>query len=88
MTKNYTRDEFVDYVKNLRFTEIEDVAKFVEEYFNYYDSIPVENTAEKTLAWEKYVILLSKYGHWFVTFTLMILELKDKMEFNPEEPNL
>lgn len=79
MTKNYTREEFVDYVKGLKFQELEDVANFINEYFEHYESIPEDNKEEKQLAWEKYVILLSKYGHWFVSFALMVMELRGKM---------
>lgn len=80
MTKNYTREEFVEYVKDLKFHELEDVANFINEYFEHYESIPAENKEEKQLAWEKYVILLSKYGQWFVSFALMVMELRGKME--------
>lgn len=80
MTKHYTREEFVDYVKNLKFTELEDVASFVDEYFQHFESIPEEQADEKTLAWEKYIILLSKYGHWFVSFALMVMEMRKEME--------
>lgn len=79
MTKNYTRDEFVDYVKSLKFHELEDAANFIDEYYRYFESIPEEKTEEKQLAWEKYVILLSKYGHWFVSFSLIVMDMRKKM---------
>lgn len=80
MTKNYTREEFVEYVKDLKFQELEDVANFINEYFEHYESIPADKTEEKQLAWEKYIILLSKYGQWFISFALMVMQLRSDME--------
>ena len=79
MTKNYNRDEFVEYVKSLKFHELEDAANFIDEYYRYFESIPEEEKDAKQLAWEKYVILLSKYGHWFVSFSLVVMDLRKKM---------
>lgn len=80
MTKNYNREEFVEYVKNLELTELEDIAAFVNEYFNHYNSISNDDAEQKQLAWEKYVILLSRYGQLFVSFALMVMELRDNAE--------
>lgn len=80
MTKNYTKQEFIEYVKNLEFYELEDVANYIKEYFEHYDSIPEENKEEKQLAWEKYVVLLAKYGHWLFSFTLMVIEMRKEIE--------
>ena len=80
MTKNYSREEFVDYVKNLELKELEDIAAFVNEYFNHYNSISPEDEVQKQLAWEKYVILLSRYGQLFVSFAMMVMELRDNTE--------
>lgn len=79
MTKNYTREEFVEYVKNLEFYELEDVANYIREYFEHYESIPLENKEEKNLAWEKYIILLAKYGHWLVSFALMVIDMRKEL---------
>jgi hypothetical protein len=80
MTKNYTREEFVEYVKNLELQELEDIASFITEYFNHYNSIPNEDAEQKQLAWEKYVILLSRYGQLFISFATMVMELRDNAE--------
>ena len=87
MTKTYNRDDFVAYVKDLNFVDLADAAAFVNEYYNHYNSVPIEDNAEKQLAWEKYVILLSKFGHWFMSFSLMVLELQKNLEVNlkPDE---
>lgn len=80
MTKNYTREEFVEYVKNLELTELEDIAAFVNEYFDHYNSISAEDKDQKQLAWEKYVILLSRYGQLFISFAMMVMELRNNAE--------
>lgn len=80
MTKNYTREEFVEYVKDLQFYELDDVANYINEYYFHYESIPDEEKEEKQLAWEKYVILLAKYGHWFISFALMVMDMRREME--------
>lgn len=80
MTKSYSREEFVEYVKNLNLKELEDIAAFVNEYFDHYNSISADNAEEKQLAWEKYVILLSRYGQLFVSFYLMVMELRDNAQ--------
>ena len=80
MTKSYTEEEFLEYAKNLKFVELEDAANYVKDYFEYYESIPEENKEEKTLAWRKYIILLSKYGHWFFTFSLMVISMRNELK--------
>lgn len=80
MTKNYTKQEFVEYVKNLEFYELSDIANFINEYYEHYESIPAADEEEKQNAWEKYVILLAKYGHLFVAFTLMVIAMRHGTE--------
>ena len=80
MTKSLSREEFIDYVKGLEFQELEDAAAFVNEYFEYYQSLTTEAEEEKQLAWEKYIILCSKYGHWFMKFTLNIIEMRKEIQ--------
>ena len=82
MTKSYNREDFFSYVKGLDFVDLGDAASFVDEYYKHYISLPYENTEEKQLAWEKYLILLSKYGHWFIGFSLSVLELQKNLELN------
>lgn len=86
--KSYTRDEFIEYVKNLKLDSIEDMADFVLEYYDYYDKIPESD--EKKEAWEKYMILMAKYGMIFVSFSQMVLQMKNKMneEYGFEEEKL
>lgn len=89
--KGYTREEFVNYVKNLEFDELDDAANFVTEYFSYFESIPKENKEEKDAAWEKWVILMSKFGMMFVTFTSEVIafrkRLNDELKATEESEN-
>ena len=39
-----------------------------------------EKAENKQLAWEKYVILISKYGVTFAEYSKMVLELKKNLE--------
>jgi hypothetical protein len=77
--KSYTRDEFVDYVKTLEFDVLEDAASFITEYYNYYNNLPDEKKEEKDAAYEKYIILMSKFGMMFVTFTSLVIEFRKKL---------
>lgn len=77
--KSYTRDEFVNYVKNLEFDELDDAANFVTEYFEYFNSIPNENKEEKDAAWEKWIILMSKFGMMFVAFTSEVISFRKRL---------
>lgn len=74
--KSFTQDEFISYVKNLNFEELEDVASFVQEYYNHFRSIPESNKKEKDDAWEKCMILQAKFGEMFVAFTLSVISLR------------
>lgn len=87
MTKTYNREEFITYVKDLNFVELEDAASFVNEYYNHYISLSNEDNDEKQLAWEKYVILLSKFGHLFLSFSLMVLEIQKTLDTNLKPEN-
>lgn len=87
MTKTYNREEFLAYVKDLNFVDLQDAASFVHEYYNHYISLPNDDSEEKQLAWEKYLILLSKFGHWFMKFSMMVLELQKNLEVNLETEN-
>jgi hypothetical protein len=82
MTKTYNREDFLAYVKELNFVDLEDAASFVNEYYKHYISLSNEDNDEKQLAWEKYMILLSKFGHWFVNFSLMVFEMQKNLELN------
>lgn len=77
--KSYSREEFINYVKNLEFDELDDAANFVTEYFIYFESIPLENKEEKDAAWEKWVILMSKFGMMFVTFTSEVIAFRKRL---------
>lgn len=77
--KSYTKEEFVKYVESLQFEELEDAANFVNEYYEYYRSLSGDNKEEKDAAWEKYMILQAKFGMMFVSFTLMVIEFRKKM---------
>lgn len=77
--KSYTQEEFVEYVKNLEFDELEDCAAFVTQYYNYYKDVPETDKEEKDLAWAKYMILMSKYGMMFVSFTTMVISFRKKL---------
>lgn len=85
--KSFTRDEFVDYVKNLKFDELEDAAAFVTEYFDYYNNLPAEPKEEKDAAWEKYMILQAKFGMMFVSFTTLVIDFRKKMNEEDAEKN-
>lgn len=87
MTKTYNREDFLAYVKDLNFVDLQDAASFVHEYYNHYISLPNDDNEGKQLAWEKYVILLSKFGHMFVKFSMMVLELQKNLEANLETEN-
>lgn len=75
----HTQEEFLQYVKNLEFNELEDVASFVTEYYEYYRNIPEEKKEEKDEAWQKYMILMAKFGMMFVSFTATVIEYRKQL---------
>lgn len=77
--KSYTKDEFVNYVKSLEFEELGDCAAFITQYYEYYVNTPQEPIEEKDLAFEKYLILLAKFGMQFVYFTSMVIDMREKI---------
>lgn len=77
--KSYTKEEFIKYVEGLQFDELEDMAEFTLEYYDYYKSLPEEPKAEKDAAWEKYMILMAKFGMLFVSFTIMVVNFRKKL---------
>lgn len=77
--KSYTKEEFVKYVETLQFDELEDAAAFVTEYYEYYKSLPNEPKEEKDASFEKYMILMAKFGMLFVSFTLMVIGFRKKL---------
>lgn len=78
--KGYTLEEFRDYMKTLKFEELEDMAMFIKEYFDYYKSVPDTNVEEKELALGKYAMLISEYGMYFVSFSLSVIEMRKQMQ--------
>ena len=84
----HTMEEFVDYVKKLEFQELEDCAAFVTQYYEYYRNVPEENTQDKDDAWKKYMVLMSKFGMMFVSFSAAVIEFRKKLnEQIAEEEN-
>ena len=85
--KSYSRDEFVNYVKNLEFDELESAALFVAKYYNYYHNLSEDQKEEKDAAYEKYIILMSKFGIMFVEYTLSVIKFRKKLnaEIQAEE---
>jgi hypothetical protein len=79
LTQSYTREEFVEYVKELEIDDLEQMVDLVLEYFDYYKKLP-EESENKQLAWEKYVILISKYGVIFAEYSKMVLKFKKNLE--------
>lgn len=77
--KSFTREEFVNYVKTLEFEELADAAQFVTEYYDYYNNLPEDPKEEKDAAWEKYIILQSKFGMLFVSFTSLVIDFRKKL---------
>lgn len=76
---SYTREEFVEYVKTLEFHELEDVAAFITQYYEYYINIPEEKKEEKYEAWQKYMTLQAKFGMMFVSFTAAVIDYRKKL---------
>jgi len=83
--KDYTREEFIEYVKKLEFQELEDCATFITEYYNYYKNLPEESKEEKDAAWEKYMVLMSKFGMMFVMFTTSVIDLRKMLNNEIEQ---
>jgi hypothetical protein len=83
--KDYTREEFIEYVKKLEFQELEDCASFITEYYNYYKNLPEESKEEKDTAWEKYMVLMSKFGMMFVMFTTSVIDLRKMLNDEIEQ---
>lgn len=78
--KGYTLEEFRDYMKTLKFEELEDMAMFIKEYFDHYKNVPDTNVEEKELALGKYAMLISEYGMYFVSFSLSVIEMRKKLQ--------
>ena len=78
--KSHTIEEFREYIKTIKFEELEDLALFVSEYFDYYKSVPDTDVAEKELAFGKYSILITEYGMFFVSYTLSVIEMRKKLQ--------
>lgn len=78
--KGHTLEEFRDYMKSLKFEELEDMATFIKEYFDYYKSVPDTEVEEKELALGKYAMLISEYGMYFVSFSLSVIEMRKQMQ--------
>ena len=83
--KSYTKEEFIEYVKGLKFEELEDIGNFIKEYYEYYDEIPKENKEAKDDAWEKYAILMTMYGMTFISFALSVIGLRKVLEDEIEQ---
>jgi hypothetical protein len=77
--KSFTKEEFINYIKNLEFNELEDCAEFVTTYYEHYIAIPSDKKEEKDEAWERYMILMAKFGMMFVTFTAAVIEYRKKL---------
>lgn len=82
--KNMSRDEFHEYVENLKFYNIADAAAFVSAYYDDYEKTPSENEDERRLAYEKYIILIAKYGILFVDYATITSRLVESI-FDKEE---
>jgi hypothetical protein len=78
--KHLTAAEFADYVDDLEFEELEDIAAFVRSYFEAYKEIPEEDEEEKQNAWLKYVILTSRFAMTFVHYIEMSIEMRKEIE--------
>ena len=77
--KSFSKEEFVKYVEKLEFEELEDAANFVTEYFEYYRQLPDNPKENKDAAWEKYMILMAKFGMMFVTFTSLAIRYRKQL---------
>lgn len=74
--KSFTQEEFLEYVKTLNFEELEDIANFVQEYYDHFQGIPDQNVKEKDEAWEKYMILQARFGAMFLAFTISVIHFR------------
>ena len=75
-----SRSEFVEYVKDLNIEDLEVMVELVLSYFDDYNDLPEDKEDERQLAWEKYVILISKYGITFAEYTKMMIDLRKQLE--------
>lgn len=78
--KGHTLEEFRDYMKSLKFEELEDMAVLIKEYFDYYKNVPDTDVEEKEAALGKYAMLISEYGMYFVSFSLSVIEMRKKLQ--------
>lgn len=87
--KGHTLEEFRDYLKTVNFDDLEGLALFIKEYFDYYKSVPDSNVQEKEDALAKYAILISEYGMMFVSFAISVIDMRKKLqeEIGEEEKN-
>ena len=78
MVKSFTSKEFINYVDNLEFEELEDAAAFVRLYYDEY--LKAETEEDKDSTFMRYTILMSKFGIMFLTFTEMVVKLRKETE--------
>lgn len=79
MTQSYTREEFVEYVKELEIDNLEQMVDLVLEYFDYYEKLP-EEAENKELAWEKYCIVIAMYGINLADYAKKMINMRKTLE--------
>lgn len=85
--KGYTVEEFSKYVESLQFEELEDVGNFILEYYQSYKNVPEEPGEEKDLAFQKYLVLLSRFGLLFINFSMSVIYLRKVIDESFKEEN-
>jgi hypothetical protein len=71
----FTKEEFVEYINNLEFYELEDAVEFVMNYWEDYAKDP-ENYDKRY----KYNACISRYGHMFLFYTSDVIKLRKNYE--------
>jgi len=78
--KSYTIEEFSKYVEALQFEELEDIGNFILEYYEYYKQTPDQPREEKDLAYQKYMVLLARYGLMFISFSMSVIDIRKQLD--------
>lgn len=72
---SFTKEEFLKYIQNLDFYELEDVAEFVNEYWLEYQKNPEDKDNKY-----QYSACMITFGHLFLEYTRSVIQLRKEYD--------
>jgi arabinogalactan endo-1,4-beta-galactosidase len=68
MSVSMDNDDFVEYVKTLKFQQLDDLVEFSDSYYNFYKNLLEKNGDPEAIAnaAHKYSIIMTAFGKYFI----------------------